>query len=258
VSAIADPGAPAAPVPPDERIAPSRFKWISFGLREAGIGVALGVIVLVFCVTAENFATQTNFTNILVQIAINTVLAVGMTFVILVGGIDLSVGSVLALASVIGAKILSSAGLSSEVSLILAFAACIGAGIGCGLVNGFVSERWAVPSFIVTLGMLNMARGGSSVLSDNSTVNVLRSDVVEFGSTILLGVVPIIFVIALATVVIAWFVLRYTSSAAWSTPSARTRRPSGSRATTRGASRSSASRSPAPAPGWPPSSSSSG
>ena len=80
---------------------------LRFSMREAGVAVGLVLIVLFFCFTAPYFATPENFLKIFVQIAINTVLASGMTFVILTGGIDLSVGSVLALCTVVGALIMT-------------------------------------------------------------------------------------------------------------------------------------------------------
>jgi ribose transport system permease protein len=76
-------------------------------LREAGIGVALVLICAIFAVIAPRFASYANFTNILTQISINTVISVGMTFVILLGGIDLSVGSVLALSTIVAGMTIS-------------------------------------------------------------------------------------------------------------------------------------------------------
>lgn len=191
---------------------------IMISLREAGVGVALVVLFLIFCVTAPYFATTDNFTRMLGQVAMNTVLAVGMTFVILIGGIDLSVGSVLALTSVVGAVILVPTAMEGVITLgidpllgiPLAVVACLFVGALCGFINGFVSERWRVPSFIVTLGMLSMARGASQVISNNSTINGLPNAFIDFGDWILLGLVPIYFVISIATVLIAWFVLRFT------------------------------------------------
>ncbi len=188
---------------------PVANRIILVSLREAGVGVALIVITLIFAVVAPYFATPDNFLRILGQISINTVLAVGMTFVILIGGIDLSVGSVLALATVVGASIMVS-DLDPAISIPLAVLACLAVGAFCGFINGFVTERWRVPSFIVTLGMLSMARGASQVISDNSTINGVPRVFIDFGNVIVGGIVPVIFIIALSTVLIAWFVLRFT------------------------------------------------
>lgn len=183
---------------------------LRFLLREAGVAVALALIVLFFCATAPYFATPENFLKIFVQIAINTVLASGMTFVILTGGIDLSVGSVLALCTVIGALIMTHPALPPLVSIPLALVACMGAGGACGAINGFVCEKWKVPSFIVTLGMLNVASGLARVTSNNSTITGLPQSFVDFGNLIVGGVLPSIFLIAIAVILIGWFVLRFT------------------------------------------------
>ena len=88
-------------------------------LREAGIGVALAVLVGVFSLLSPIFLTSSNITNIFTQISINVILAVGMTFVILIGGIDLSVGSVMALCAVIAGTVLKIDGLDTTTAVLL-------------------------------------------------------------------------------------------------------------------------------------------
>ena len=194
---------------------------IVVSLREAGVGLALVVLVVLFMVFAPYFATGDNFTRMFGQVAINTVLAVGMTFVILVGDIDLSVGSVLALATVVGATIMVPDFLARYfpielepfLSIPIAIVLMLAVGALCGFINGFVSERWRVPSFIVTLGMMSMARGASQVVSDNSTINGLPRSFIDFGNILIdfaIVRIPIYFVIAIAVVAVAWFVLRFT------------------------------------------------
>jgi ribose transport system permease protein len=182
---------------------------VVFGLREAGVGVALVVLILIFSVLSPFFATTDNFTSILAQVSINTILAVGMTFVILIAGIDLSVGSVLALATVVGAKLLVS-DLDPLVSIPMTVLACIGVGALCGIFNGFVSEWWRVPSFIVTLGMMSIARGSSQVISNNSTITGMPKVFKDFGNWQIFELVPVYFIIAIVIVLVAWFVLRFT------------------------------------------------
>jgi len=176
-------------------------------LREAGIGVALIIICAVFAVTTPHFASYANLTNILTQISINTVISVGMTFVILLGGIDLSVGSVLALATIVAGLTLTNEVLPVGLTIFLAVLASIAAGGLCGLFNGFVSERWKIHSFVVTLGMLNIARGAALQISDSRTIFMFPDAFNRFGTSTVLGI-PVIFVIALALVVIGNFILR--------------------------------------------------
>ncbi|MBE7183218.1 MAG: ABC transporter permease [Methylobacterium mesophilicum] len=192
-----------------DRASAYRGKLKRFLLRDAGVFLALILITAVFSFSAPYFATSGNALKIFVQIAINTVLAAGMTFVILTGGIDLSVGSVLALCTVIGALIMTS-GLEPSLSIPLAILACIAVGGLCGFVNGKVSTFWRVPSFIVTLGMLNIAAGAARVVSDNTTITGLPQGFVDFGNLIIAGFLPSIFLVAVAVIAVGWFVLRFT------------------------------------------------
>ncbi len=176
-------------------------------LREAGIGVALVIICIVFAVTTPHFASYANLTNILTQISINTVISVGMTFVILLGGIDLSVGSVLALATIIAGLVLTNEALPVGLAIFLCVLASITAGSLCGLFNGFVSERWKIHSFVVTLGMLNIARGAALQISDSRTIFMFPDAFNKFGTITVLGI-PVIFIIALSLVLIGNFILR--------------------------------------------------
>jgi ribose transport system permease protein len=183
---------------------------LRFLARDAGVAAALLLIVIFFSLTAPYFASSENFLKIFVQIAINTVLSSGMTFVILTGGIDLSVGSVLALCTVVGALIMTDKDLPDWLSILLALIGCMGTGAACGAINGWVCEQWKVPSFIVTLGMLNIASGAARVTSNNSTITGLPQSFVDFGNMIVFGVFPSIFLIAIAVILIGWFILRFT------------------------------------------------
>ena len=197
---------PAASTP----VSPSRAKFLRFLVRDAGVLLALVLITVFFSATAPYFATSGNALKIFVQIAINTVLAAGMTFVILTGGIDLSVGSVLALCTVVGATVMIDESLSPGVAILLALLACMATGAVCGFLNGWISTRWKIPSFIVTLGMLNMAAGAARVVSDNSTITGLPQSFVDFGNLIIGGFLPSIFLIAVLVIAAGWFVLRFT------------------------------------------------
>jgi ribose transport system permease protein len=99
------------------------------------------------------------------QISDLTVVAVGMTLVLVIGGIDLSVGSVLAFAG----TVLGIALVDWGWPLGLALIACLGVGCVCGFINGLVSVLWSIPSFIVTLGMLEMARGAAYLVTNSET-----------------------------------------------------------------------------------------
>lgn len=178
-------------------------------LREAGIGVALVLLVAVFAMLSPIFLTAGNITNIFTQISINVILAVGMTFVILVGGIDLSVGSVLAFCAVVAGTVLKAEGLDPGAAIGLALLASVAVGALCGLANGAVSAYWAIPSFIVTLGMLNIARGAALQWTQARSLYEFPDAFNNFGSATGAGV-PAIFGVALALVAVGWFVLNRT------------------------------------------------
>ncbi len=133
-------------------------------LSKYGIIVAFFVLCAVLAVVEENFLTANNLLNVLRQTSINGILAIGMTFVILTRGIDLSVGSVVALAGVVSATFATMdtrMQLVPETMPLVAIMLGIMAGMLTGAINGFLVSRFAVPAFVVTLGMLSAARGGT-------------------------------------------------------------------------------------------------
>ena len=134
-------------------------------IQYAGLLGVLLLLVIVFALLSENFLQTATFVSIANQIPGLTLIAVGMTLVLIVGGIDLSVGSVLALSSgVLGALM-----VDLEWSLWQAIPVCILTGAACGLFNGSVSVLAKIPSFIVTLGMLEIARGATKVVTNSET-----------------------------------------------------------------------------------------
>ena len=127
--------------------------------------LALGALVLLlafFSVISEPFRTTENFTSILVATAVNGVLAMGATYVIITGGIDLSVGTTMTLCSVIMGLVVTNSGLP----LWLGIPAALAGGALVGMVNGILIAKLKLPPFIATLGMLNVSRGLAQILSD--------------------------------------------------------------------------------------------
>jgi ribose transport system permease protein len=178
-------------------------------LREAGIGIALLLLIAVFSATAPHFTDESNITNILTQITINLIMATGMTFVILIGGIDLSVGSVMALSAMVAGLVLKAETLPVPVAIAAAALTSVAVGMICGFVNGFVASFWNVPSFIVTLGMLNIARGGALEVTNARTLFEFPNAFNDFGTATLLRI-PAIFLVALGLVLLGWAVLTRT------------------------------------------------
>jgi ribose transport system permease protein len=127
--------------------------------------MALGALVLLlafFSVISAPFRTVDNYISILVATAVNGVLAMGVTFIIITGGIDLSVGTTMTFASVCMGIVVTNWGLP----LWLGIPAALAAGTAVGLTNGFLIAKLKLPPFIATLGMLNVTRGLAQILSD--------------------------------------------------------------------------------------------
>ncbi|MDR1379278.1 MAG: ABC transporter permease [Synergistaceae bacterium] len=178
-------------------------------LNEAGIGVVLVLLCVLFSYFVPAFASINNISNIFTQISINTVIAVGMTFVILLGGIDLSVGSVLALCTILAGLVITNKSLDAGSAIVLAVLASMVAGMVCGLFNGWVCERWKIHSFVVTLGMLNMARGAALQVSGSRTIFSFPKAFNSFGTLSYFGI-PVIFIMAILLVAVGHFILKKT------------------------------------------------
>ncbi len=169
-----------------------------------GLVAALLVLVIIFGLTARNFFSLVTFRTIANQIPDTTIVAVGMTFVLIIAGIDLSVGSVLALAGAVLGISLVNWGFPLSLAIVMALLV----GLLCGGLNGLIVIRWRLPSFIVTLGMLEAARGAAYLVTDSRTVYVGGPVEVVTDTTILGLSLP--FVIAMAIVVLGQLVLSRT------------------------------------------------
>ena len=162
----------------------------------SGLATALVALIVVFSLLTEHFFSWTTAVALANQAAESLLLATGMTLVVVTGGIDLSVGSVLALSAAVSGLLLVEAGVPLPVAAL----AAVLTGVACGGLNGWLSTRWRLPSFIATLAMLEMARGATYLVSDSQT-RYLGATVDALGRDIAAGVrLP---VIAAVLVVIA-------------------------------------------------------
>ncbi len=176
--------------------------------QKFGEMVIFGVIVaevIVFAALAPPFLSLENFVNIALSIAVIGILAVGMTFVILTGGIDLSIGSVVALAGVVAALV-----AQKTDSATLGFAAALGVGIVCGIFNGTAIARFRVPPFVVTLAVLTIARGLAFIFSEGRSIGDLPETFGRFGKSAFLGV-PYSVWLMIVIFAVGWFLLRHTT-----------------------------------------------
>jgi len=173
-------------------------------------GIAVGFVALcVFLALASPyFATWDNIGNILAQVSINGIMAIGLTFVILSAGIDLSVGSVLALAGIVSASVVTGSGVDFGVAAAIAVGLAVGALAGAA--NGaIIAASRRIPPFIVTLGMLSAARGLTQIYNHGSQISDLSDDFTLIGNGQIWGIQISVYIFALVAL-IAYVVLKYT------------------------------------------------
>ena len=182
-------------------------------VQEYGIFLAFLLLVVILTFSNQYFLTPGNISNVLLQTSINGVLAIGMTFVILTRGIDLSVGSVVALAGIVSASFVTTsatAGFSgAPYPMILALAVGILVGVGCGAIVGLIVSRFAVPAFVATLGMLSAARGMTLIYGGGRPVPALTPEFRWIGTGNILGI-PMPVVILAVVFIVSWWVLTRT------------------------------------------------
>jgi ribose transport system permease protein len=171
-----------------------------FNLFGQGPLIALLVLCLVTALLTGRFLSPLNLTNILVQSSIMAVIAIGMTFVIIGGGFDLSVGSSVALAGCIAAMAMVQFGLAAGVL------AGIATGIAVGLVNGVIVAKLGINPFISTLGTMVLVRGLVYLITGGAPVgdDRLPTAFLAFGSARLLGIHYLVWVPAVLLVVLSW------------------------------------------------------
>lgn len=174
--------------------------------QHAGLASVLGLICIIFSTTTEHFFQISTFASIANQIPDLILVAVGMTFVLILKGIDLSVGSVLALSSAVLGYFL----VVHPLPLIFAVSISIFTGLLCGGANGLISIKARIPSFIVTLGMLEVARGLTKLVTNSQTIYIGTK--IEFISSPhpVLTFSPA-FIIAVTVVLIGQLVLNRTT-----------------------------------------------
>ena len=181
---------------------PSGF--LSHYARQLGTLSGLLGLVLVLWALTPHFLTVSNLLNVADQAAIIAIVAVGMTFVIITGGIDLSVGSVLAFAGVVMAS-----ALHAGVAVPVALAVALGTGLCCGLVNGALITLGRLPPFIATLGMMSVARGTALMFTEGRPVSGFSGGFRALATGELLGV-PVSVVIMVGVYALAHVVLTRT------------------------------------------------
>ena len=181
-----------------------------------GIVAILVVMVLGISVKNPKFLGFDNIMNLLTQSSMYGILALGMLLVIVSKGIDLSVGSVLALAAVVTASVSQVADATSKMypnlpmmPIIVSMLVALAIGAGCGYINGVLIANTKIPAFIATLGMYTAARGATLMYAGGKPISNLNPAIKFLGSRVF-GMIPIPVVIYLAIILITYIILKFT------------------------------------------------
>jgi len=172
------------------------------------LGILIGLFVLCAIVYFVNpvFLTGNNLMNVLRQITTNLYLALAMTMIIILGGIDLSVGSTMALAGVVTTMSIA----ILEFPIFLAVLVGLAVGILVGAINGYFAAATPIPPFIITLAMMNMARGSAYILTEGAPVRVMSPQFNFIGSGHIGGFLPTPVLYLVIFIVICYFIMNKT------------------------------------------------
>ena len=195
---------PRAHVAPVTRTTSPGMSFVANYARQFGTFAGLIGLCLVLWILTPHFLTVSNLLNVAQQTAINAIIAVGLTVVIISGGIDLSVGSLVALSGVV----LASA-LQHGWPVPLAILAALGIGAGCGLVNGLLITLGRLPPFIATLGLMSVARGGALLYTEGRPISGFGASF-RWLATGELWLVPMPVVVMIVVYALGHFVLQRT------------------------------------------------
>ncbi len=173
-----------------------------FVRENMGILIGLALLCLILAIQSPVFLSKNNMLNVLRQVATNLYIACAMTMIIILGGIDLSVGSVVALSGVITGGMIAFDGAP----IVLAVICGLGAGLLVGGFNGFVVSTTTIPPFIVTLATMNIARGAAYVYTGGQPIRVM-SDSFNFIGAGYVGEIPVPIIYLVIIVIISFFIM---------------------------------------------------
>lgn len=182
------------------------IKWKEYLTKNKPL-VVLVLLILVMSILSDRFFTWSNIVTVLRQTSINALIATGMTFAILIGGIDLSVGSVIAICGALAATM-----LSAGMDIILVILAALLLGLGIGLVNGVLISKGRLQPFIATLATMTLIRGWVLVYTDGKPISTNGAADSELFSNIGSGYlfhVPIPIYIMLVVFLTAYYILKH-------------------------------------------------
>ena len=187
---------------PLKRLANNQSVWI--------LGVLLVIVVFFSVAAGGKFLSASNFSLISQNVAVWAVLGVGMTFVIITSGIDLSIGSVLVFSSVVAAKVMESVGGQGWGTAFIGILAALISGVAWGTLNGILVTKAKIPALIVTLGALSVALGLAQVITGGIDVRTVPEALTDFNTFVKILGIPTLPFIALIVLIIGGIVLHRT------------------------------------------------
>lgn len=163
-------------------------------------------VFVFFSVLTKTFLSTKNLLNICRQVSMTGICAVGMTMVLLTGGIDISIGSIIALSGVVSAKLINDLGFGIFPAMVVG----VLVGIVCGLISGIMVAHFEVPALIATLAMQTIARGFAFIMTQGIPVYGLPESIKTLGQGYFLGIPIPVYILALVFF-IGWWMLEQTS-----------------------------------------------
>jgi ribose transport system permease protein len=199
-------GATTIPAPPPT-VVEDRRSWADWATGVGGPLIGLVLLCVIFSLTTDVFLTWRNALNVIDQITVLGILAIGMTAVIVIGGIDLSVGSVLAFSMMMMGWLYQSSG----VPLGLAIVAGLLVGTACGVVNGLLITKAKLPPFIATLTMMSVGRGLANIVTEGRQIVGYPDWFTNLSTVRHFGFLSVTVAIFIVLALVSWAVLRYTT-----------------------------------------------
>ena len=197
---------------PDDADVPRLTRWqrLALGSTTSILLILIGMIVVFSALQFSSFLTVDNVRNVTTDASVLLVLAVGMTYVIITAGIDLSVGSVLVFSGVIAARLMNAVGGNGWGTILIGLVGALAAGLAWGTFNGVVITRLRVPPLIVTLGTLGMAQGAALLITGGTDERSVPTKLVDTIGTGRVAGVPYLVIIAAAVALVYGVILRRT------------------------------------------------
>jgi ribose transport system permease protein len=199
-------GAATIPLPPPPTIEDKKT-WADWATGVGGPLIGLVLLCVVFSLSTDVFLTWRNALNVIDQVTVLGILAIGMTAVIVIGGIDLSVGSILAFSMMMMGWLYQSVGMP----LGLAIVAGLLVGTACGFVNGLLITRAKLPPFIATLTMMSVGRGLANIITEGRQIVGYPDWFTNLSTVRHFGFLSVTVAMFIVLAIISWAVLRYTT-----------------------------------------------